>query len=159
MPHERTTAAAPKGATVEFAVHFRNGEKGRRRMRSGSAPRPPPVEPGSIPRISRLLALAIHFDGLIRRGVVRDYANLARLGSVSRARVTQIMDLLNLCPQIQEELLFLPRIAGRSAAVSECQLRPIAGEADWGIQRLQWNSLLAETQARASQAPVCAGGN
>lgn len=51
------------------------------------------------------MALAIHFEGLIRQGVVRDYADLARLGGVTRARITQIMNLLNLAPEIQEVLL------------------------------------------------------
>ena len=58
------------------------------------------------------MALAIHFDGLIRQGVVCDYADLARLGGVSRARITQIMNLLNLPPWKQEELLFLEGGAG-----------------------------------------------
>ncbi len=49
---------------------------------------------------------------LIREGVVTDYAELARLGHVTRARVTQIMNLLHLAPDIQETLLFLP--AGRA---------------------------------------------
>src|SRR3712207_3152134 len=33
---------------------------------------------------------------------------VARLGHVTRARVTQIMNLLNLAPDIQEAILFLP---------------------------------------------------
>ena len=55
-----------------------------------------------------LTALAIRFEGLVRRGDVRDYADLARLGCVTRARITQIMNLLHLAPDIQEALLFLP---------------------------------------------------
>ena len=58
-----------------------------------------------IPRISRYVALAIHFEDLIRQGVVTDYADLARLGHVTRARVTQIMNLRLLAPKIQEEIL------------------------------------------------------
>jgi hypothetical protein len=54
--------------------------------------------PDPVPRISRLMALAIHFDGLIRDGMVRNFADFARLGGVSRARITQIMNLLNLPP-------------------------------------------------------------
>jgi alkylated DNA nucleotide flippase Atl1 len=60
------------------------------------------------------MALAIHFDGLIRDGVVKNYADLARLGGVSRARITQIMNLLNLPPWKQEELLFLEGGQGRT---------------------------------------------
>lgn len=64
------------------------------------------------------MALAIHFDGLIRQGLVKDYADLARLGGVSRARITQIMNLLNLPPTEQEELLFL-----KNRGISERRLR------------------------------------
>ena len=42
---------------------------------------------GRLPRITRLMALAIHFDGLIRSGAVANYAELARLGNVTRARI------------------------------------------------------------------------
>ena len=55
------------------------------------------------------LALAIRFDQLIRDGVVTDQAELARLGHVSRARLTQIMNLLNLAPDIFEALFILSR--------------------------------------------------
>jgi len=58
-----------------------------------------------IPRITRLMALAIKFQEMINRGEVRDYADLARLGYVTRARLTQIMNLLNLAPDIQRSLL------------------------------------------------------
>jgi hypothetical protein len=53
----------------------------------------------------RLMALAIHFDRLIRDGKVKDYAEVARLGGVTRARVTQVMNLLSLAPAVQEALL------------------------------------------------------
>ena len=42
---------------------------------------------------------------MVDRGEVRDYADIARLGYVTRARVTQIMNLLNLAPDIQQSLL------------------------------------------------------
>jgi hypothetical protein len=49
-----------------------------------------------VPRIARLMALALKFEQTIRQSVVPDYAVLAAVGRVSRARVTQIMNLLNL---------------------------------------------------------------
>jgi len=58
-----------------------------------------------ILRITRLMALAVKFQEMVERGEVRDYADLARLGCVTRARVTQIMNLLNLAPDIQQALL------------------------------------------------------
>ena len=55
------------------------------------------------------MALAIKFDGMLREGVATDYTDLARLGSVTRARMTQIMNLLNLAPDIQEQMIFRRR--------------------------------------------------
>ena len=103
----------------------------------------PPVEPGRTPRVSRLMALAIHFDGLIKRGVVRDYADIARLGLVTRARVTQIMNLLLLAPDIQEEILFLPRIERGRDPITERHLRVISSIVDWGEQRSMWREFRA----------------
>ena len=64
--------------------------------------------------------------GVIRYNAVTDQADLARLGHVSRARLTRIMNLLSLAPDLQEQLLFLPaRVRGRDV-VTERDLRPIA---------------------------------
>ncbi len=51
------------------------------------------------------MALAIKIDDMVRHGELRDYADVARLGHVTRARITQIMNLLNLAPDIQEQIL------------------------------------------------------
>src|SRR5579864_5556192 len=88
---------------------------------------------GRPPRIACLLALAHRFDELVQSGVVKDYAELARLGHVTRARVTQIMNLLNLAPEIQEYLLWLPSSGGK--VITERDLRRIAGEVRWDRQR------------------------
>src|ERR1700675_1107837 len=60
---------------------------------------------GRLPRITRLMALAVRFEELLRRGTAKDYADLARLGGVSRARITQVMNLRNLAPALQERIL------------------------------------------------------
>ena len=114
---------------------------GRKRVVAGKKPAPPAVPGGAVPRLSRLMALAIRFDGLLRDGVVKDYAELARLGQVTRARLTQIMNLLNLAPDIQEEILFLPPVAGEREAVSERRVRVVAAMADWPKQQSLWLSL------------------
>ena len=93
------------------------------------------MQPGAI---SRLMALAIHFDQLIRDGVVAD---LARLGRVTQARVTQIMNLLNLAPDIQEEILFLTTEQQVRTPVIEKRVRPIVAEMDWRKQRRMWRNL------------------
>jgi hypothetical protein len=81
------------------------------------------------------MALAIKLQQLIQQGTVQDYADLARLGQVSRARITQIMNLLHLAPDIQEWLLFLyARQPGR-ADMSERRLRAITKTPCWQDQR------------------------
>lgn len=129
--------------TTEYKVHFEVGRKTRKQLTEGAAPpaQETLVEPGTVPRVSRLMALAIRLERLLRDGVARDYADLARLGGVTRARLTQIMNMLLLAPDIQEELLFLPRtIAGRHP-VTEHDMRRIAAVPDWRKQRRLWKSL------------------
>jgi hypothetical protein len=77
------------------------------------------------------MALAIRFEGLVREGTIRDYADLARRGHVTRARITQIMKLLDLAPDIQEQILFLPPVNG----LNERNLRRIVSTIDWRKQR------------------------
>ena len=124
---------------IQSQVHFTSARHGRREMQSGIAPASTPV--GHAPRVARLMALAIHFDELIRRGEVIDYADLARLGHVTRARVTQIMNFLNLAPDIQESLLFLPPTVNGRDAVKDWQVRPIAVTPCWRSQRRLWRKL------------------
>ena len=131
----------PEGLTVECTVHFRNGRRGRKKLRAGEKPEAPDVPEGRVPRVSKLVALALRFERLIEDGHVKDYAQLARLGHVSRARITQIMNLRLLAPDIQEEILFLPRIRKSPAPVTERDLRPIAAEPNWHTQRKMWRDL------------------
>ena len=93
--------------------------------------------------ISKLMALSPHFDRLITNGAINNQAEIPRLGQVSRARVTQIMNLLSLAPDIQEEILFLPRTQSGRDAIREVMVRPIAGVLDWGKQRGMWREVKA----------------
>ncbi|WDI40475.1 hypothetical protein [Bremerella sp. P1] len=96
---------------------------------------------GRVPRVARLMALAIRFEDLIRRGEVRDYAELARLAHVTRARITQIMNLRLLAPDIQEAILFLPRFERGRDRIGLAQIQPIALTVDWRKQRQLWRQL------------------
>jgi hypothetical protein len=108
------------------SVKFRKA--GRRRDQVQSKP----TEPTRISRLTRLMALAIKFQDMVDRGEVRDYADIARLGYVSRARITQIMNLLNLAPDIQEQIL-VPN--SPKAIPCERYLRRIVSLLDWPEQR------------------------
>jgi hypothetical protein len=121
--------------TVEYDVHFKCGRKTKKELREGQGE---PVPRNKLPRVSRIMALAIHLDELVRTGQVKDYAELSRLGQVHRSRITQIMMLLYLAPDIQEAVLFLSATVRGRDAVQEHELREIAGEMDWRRQRRMW---------------------
>ena len=123
---------------VTYAVDFRAG---RRRDKIASFLRHSPDNETigcSIPRIARLMALAIRFEGLVQEEKVRDYAELARLGRVTRARMTQIMKLLHLAPDIQEQILFLPPVR----RLNERNMRPVVQRIDWREQRRLFQRIL-----------------
>ena len=142
MPSKELTTVASKtledGAIqVEVTLPVRPPRRENRRGRQ-----PDPVsDAGSrlrVPRITRLMALAIKFQDMVDRGDVRDYADLARLGYVTRARITQIMNLLNLAPNIQEEILLHHRT---SEVVTERHLRCVTSEVLWQHQRQLWHRI------------------
>ena len=105
--------------------------KGRQRHIVGG---PKVPDPPRIPRIARLMALALKFQDMVDRGEIRDYADIARLGYVSRARLTQIMNLLLLAPDIQERVLF----GGASNGSGERALRAVCAEVHWPDQRTRF---------------------
>src|SRR6266403_699553 len=122
--------------TIECRVNFSNRGRGSRKKPSPN--QGGTLEAGRVPRISRLMALAIRFGELIGSGQVTTYAELAGLGRVTRARMTQIMSLLCLAPDIQEEILFLRRMVKGRDPVQLQHLLPIASIPDWRKQRIRW---------------------
>jgi len=112
-------------------------------MIEGPAPAAPERPKGRLPRITRYITLAIYYEDLIHQGHVHDYAEIATLGHVTRARVTQIMNLRLLAPDLQEQLLGHPRIDKGRDLMNLRQFQAIALELNWKTQRRMW-SLLAK---------------
>lgn len=134
--------------SVTVKVHVANGRKGQKRLEIGAKPPPPPER---VARVARLLALAHRWNDLIRSGSVRDRAELSRLIGVSRARVSQVMRLLDLAPDIQEAVLD-GKVDGPGV---ELALRKLAEEAEWAGQRAM---LQAESRTVAgSGSPTSRG--
>ncbi len=128
---------------VERSFHLADisGRKGgfRRSLRVGAEPTPPTPAPqpvGRVPRIARLMALAIRCEQLLRSGAVPDASALARLAHVCQPRMTQILNLTLLAPDIQERLLFLDPVEEGKPEVSEKGLRKLCAEMAWGRQRM-----------------------
>lgn len=127
-------------------LHFGRGTKSEKKLTD----RAKPVVPlGRVPRIARLLALAHRFEELVQTGVAADYADLARLGHVTRARVTQIMNLLSLAPDIQEQILCWQPVMEGKDPISERGLRAVVGELEWRKQRQLW------IFSKTTPAPKC----
>jgi hypothetical protein len=130
------------GMRVERKFHFRRSRQHEVQPRSGEAKT---VSHSRIPRVSRLMALAIRLDRLIATGAVRNQDEIATLGCVSRARVTHIMNLLHLAPEIQAWLLETDFSKHGRDIISERQLRPITAQASWRKQGQLLNRLLPTT--------------
>ena len=79
---------------------------------------------------------------MIDRGEIRQHSDLARLGCVSRERVSQIMMLTWLAPDIQEAILRLPQTPRGRFHISEAALRPIARMPMWEDQRACWRDVI-----------------
>jgi hypothetical protein len=75
---------------------------------------------------------------------VASYSALASLGQVTRARVSQIMNLLHLAPNIQESLLFLPPTPRGRDPIILADLQPITAALDWRKQRRLWRRLVPD---------------
>src|SRR5258708_33666992 len=95
--------------TVQGAVHFEREARGRKRVEPGAEQPTAALPPGRSPRLARFLALALRLEAQLRQGVLKDCTEVARVGHVTRARVSQILSLVHLAPDIQEAILVLPR--------------------------------------------------
>jgi hypothetical protein len=103
-----------------------------------------PPATGKLPRLTQVLAQALQFEEMVRSREVKDFAGLARLGCLSRARISQVVKLAWLAPDIQQEILGLPRTSAGRFAISEVAARGIAVEPVWRAQRVLWAKLKEE---------------
>ncbi len=106
-----------------------------------------------VPRLARLMALALRLEGLLSGGAILNQAELARLGQVSRARISQILNLLHLAPDIQEQLLFLPPSHRGRERLHLADLQSLCRTWDWRRQRRLWQALLLRTSLHSENYP------
>ena len=127
---------------IKQKVQFYRDSEGRHRIDSNPSDAPPPAPiKGRVPRVARLMALAIRFDQLLRDGKVASQSELARLTHVTQPRMTQILNLLPLAPDIQETVLFLPRTLSGRDPIHEKMLRNIVADVSWQKQRDIWRTI------------------
>jgi hypothetical protein len=127
--------------TATHKLEFKSGKRTAKTIvEAGTQPEQP--TPARLPRITKMMALAIRLDHLIKSGQVTDQAEIARVGHVTRARLTQIMDLTLLAPDIQEEILIMESPTKSIDCITEKQLRSICANPNWNEQRTEWVKLL-----------------
>jgi hypothetical protein len=131
----------------------RNGHAGRQEEipdRPASTASPPSSR---VPRIARLMGLALHVEALVGSGTISSYAEVARIGHVSRARVSQIVSLVQLAPDLQEHLLFLKRPGHGRESLPLRHVLSIAAFLEWDEQRRLWRKLLRARRADPHLSP------
>ena len=109
------------GITVRYRASFRTARRGERE----EPEEPVDAGPGWA---ARMLSLAHHLDRQIRSGALKNHADAARHLGITEGRISQLMNLLLLSPQIQEGLLL-----GRLHC-GERRLREAASVAEWRQQ-------------------------
>ncbi len=123
------------GAPLEIQFQLRG-----KQLVTSDEPAERPIK-GRLPQITRVLALAIHLEQLIQQGDAKDYADVGRLSCLCRERISQIMRLNYLAPDIQVELLYLPPTPTGRYPISETAVRKIANLLPWADQRRDWAKL------------------
>ena len=142
--------------TRAWDIRFqRSGRGAPKELRTHQEPKRTVILPTRLSRVARLMALALRFEQLLSDGKVASYAELARLGRVSCARISQILNLLQLAPDIQEQLLFLARNGRGRDPLHLARLQPIAAKLDWGKQRRLWREFLAAAGSAPPGETVC----
>lgn len=105
-----------------------------------------PIQEVAVPpktaRAAFYLALAHRWEAEIAAGIYRDRADIARTFRLTRARVTQILDMALLAPDIQEQVIVDVGLEGKKS-ITVRKLLPVAHCLDWREQR----AVLAKVQA------------
>jgi hypothetical protein len=127
--------------TITKKVSFAGEHKARRNKPPDVASPAPSADAGPVPRVARLMALALHYERLMADGAITTQAEIASLSHVTRARVTQVMNMLHLAPDIQESILFLPPTRSGRDPLHERHIRPVVAEVEWHTQRRLWAGL------------------
>ena len=143
MPRKNRVDEGEHGFEVEITIPARHSRRARDvEERLGPVEPVPAPKPGPrIPRITRLMALAIKLQEMIDRGEIQDYVDITRLGYITRARATQIMNLTLLAPDIQEALIEPQSALSFARGATERELRLITRHAHWTEQRKAWSDL------------------
>lgn len=134
----------PSGVVIKKTVTFATKARGKHTIGCNSQSAITCAR-GRVPRVARLMALAIKLNDILAAGRELTQADLAELGHVTKARMTQILNLTLLSPDIQAELLDLPLVTSGHDPISESDLRPLCAEPSWATQGRMWDDLVSRS--------------
>ena len=126
-------------------------ERGQQRVTAPKKPRP--ARQPRTPHITKLMALAIRLEELLATGQVKDQAEIASTAGITHAGVTQIMNLNNLAPSTQADILNFPQSELETPQIIEREIGQIAKVFDWTSQKRHWEAKL-RLKSKARKAVV-----
>lgn len=145
------------GVVIKKSITFATKARGRRVLGVNNLS-VATLPSGRVPRVARLMALAIKMESVLRQGGTLSQTDLAELGCVTKARMTQILNMTLLSPEIQAAILDLPPVERGHDPISESDLRPVCAEPCWSRQEELWRRLVASVSTRCIPTVVdCEG--
>ena len=126
-------------------IQFETSSSSHGRQRVSAPKSKKSSAPAKLPHITKLMALAIRLEHLLATGQVKDQAEIARTAGITRARVTQIINLTQLAPDIPEAILNLEPTTDHVPRFREREVRTIAIVPNWETQRVLWKRLVKRT--------------
>ncbi|MEL6110837.1 MAG: hypothetical protein AAFU85_32935 [Planctomycetota bacterium] len=127
----------------DVTVSFGRPPKRTRKPMEHGAKREPEPRPPRVPHVKRLMALAIRLEDLLDNGLVGNQSEIARAAGISTARVSQIVNLNRLAPDIQQTILELEPTTEKTDPFLERQVREIATHINWVRQRKRFKNLMS----------------
>ena len=139
-------ALGPKGAFENGNIGTLTRQVPADRVVSAVPPprgKPKPLKEPWTPRVVEFLRKAIEWRALLASGAAANRAAIARREGISRVRVSQVMRMLRLAPEIQQYVLSTPDTTHRPP-VSERMLRTIERITSPQEQVVEFQKLLAQ---------------
>ncbi len=89
-------------------------------------------------RVARMLALAHHIEAGLAAGRWPSASHAAGILGLSRNRLSQVIALINLAPDLQQQLLALEAVDGREPTTERWLFESVVTLLEWSDQRRAW---------------------